>query len=376
MSEKEKIVDELLTRRVEGEMAYPSKEVVRERLLGATPLVVYWGIDPTAPEIHLGHTIALLFLKQLKALGHRPVVLIGDFTARIGDPTDKAAARRSLTKEEVEGNMGHYIDQITKILPRGSFEIRRNSEWLAPMTLENVIGLASSATVQQMLARDMFQERMKQEKPIFIHELLYPLMQGYDSVAMNVDGEVGGSDQTFNMLVGRTLMKQLSGKEKIVFSLRLFADAADGKKMGKSEGNLIAISDEPQEIRRKILMLDDKVVATAFELCTEKDLDWIGEHAQGDPRQFKEELAEELVRMYHGQGAVERATQDKEMAIRGQSLDKGLVTAGVAPTMSAAHQLIDQGGVEIDGQKIKEWKYVLKEGERLKVGKGKFLKVS
>ncbi len=370
-SRKEKI-QELLTRGIER--VFPSAEVAAERLASDKPLKIYWGIDPTGSKVHLGHTAPLLFLKHLVELGHKAVLLIGDFTAQIGDPTDKEATRRQLTKEEVASNMATYLEQIEKILPRSSFEVVYNSAWLEKMSLEDVLDLASRATVQQMLVRDMFQERLKKEKPIHIHEFLYPLMQGYDSVALDVDGEVGGTDQMFNMLMGRELAKQYLGKDKLVFTRKLLTNNA-GKKMSKSEGEIIALDDSPQEIRRKVLEIDDDITRQIFESCTERDMTWIEECASGDPRQFKEALADELVNMYHGSDAVSEAREPQEVSASGTIVEV-LVATGLAPSKSAAKQLIDQKGVRVNGMAPESWDYQVRPGDVIRAGKGKFIKVS
>lgn len=375
----DKKIEDLLGRYVQT--LYPSREKVVEIFKSGKRLKFYLGIDPTGAHVHLGHATNLLWLKKFAALGHEVVLLIGDFTARIGDPTDKSAARTALTQEEVETNMATYLNQIGKVLLKDSFSVEYNSTWLSPLTFEDLIKLASHVTVQQMIQRDMFQERIKEEKPVFLHEFFYPLMQGYDSVAMRVDGEVGGNDQTFNMLMGRNFVKELLGQEKIVVTTVLLVDPATNTKiMNKSAGNIISLDDSPQEMRRKVLALDDGMVATLFELSTEVPLEWISKRqkeieAGENPRQFKEELANELIRAYHGEAAVGEAEKDVEQDIKGLSLDQGLVAADVTPTMSAAHRLIDQGAVEVNGEVSKEWKLILNSGDKLKVGKGKFIKV-
>ncbi len=366
-----------LKRRVQN--LFPDEKSVLSRLAGDEKLTVYWGVDPTGTEIHLGHTVQLLLLKELALLGHDIVLLIGDFTARIGDPTGKNAVRTALTDDVVRQNMETYIEQVEKILPKGMFRVVYNSEWLATLTMEQVIRLAGMVTVQQMLQRDMFQERLKDEKPIHLNEFLYPLMQGYDSVALRTDGEVGGNDQTFNMLVGRELEKEILGKDKFVLATKLLVDAATGKKMSKSEGTLIALNDSPQEIRRKILAVDDAMVRTLFELCTEvsaEDIDrWQHEGASPEnPRAAKEALAAELIRMYHGEGAIDLATKPVEISFSGP-LDKGLVVSGAASTATAAHNLINGGAVRVNDTAVTEWKHALKEGDIVSVGKGKSFKV-
>ena len=211
------------------EHVYPSRDVLRERLVHGPPLTVYLGIDPTADFIHMGHALMLKKLAELQRLGHHVVMLIGDFTAMIGDPTDKTATRTKLTREQVKENCQRYKDQASRILSfegDNPAELRFNSEWLSKMSFADVVELASHFTVQQMMERDMFEKRMQEGKPIHLHEFLYPLMQGYDSVAMDVDLEVGGNDQTFNMLAGRTLMREIKQKEKFVLTGRLLADAS------------------------------------------------------------------------------------------------------------------------------------------------------
>ncbi len=368
--------EDILTRRLEA--VFPSKEEAKQRLEEKKQLRVYLGIDPTGKELHLGHTIPLLFLKQIALLGHRPVLLIGDFTARIGDPTGKDMARVSLSEEHIRENMETYLEQVTKILPKNSFDVEYNSRWLKPMSFEEVVKLASHTTVQQMIARDMFQERLKQERPIYLHEFLYPLMQGYDSVAMEIDGEVGGNDQTFNMLMGRDLEKEFLKKDKLVFATRLLVDSATGKKMSKSEGTLIALTDDPQEIRRKLLATDDGMIRMIFELCTEKDLDWIrGQFEKNDPRTLKEMLADELVRMYHGDDAVDESRKPLEVALENETtLTAFLKNTGIAKSMSEAKELVSSGAVRVNDEVQTDWNYSIHKGDDLQIGKGKFIKAS
>lgn len=378
MNSQERILytERLLQRRTEAR--YPSDAEVRERIASDKRLTIYFGIDPTGADIHLGHTVALLLLKGLAELGHDIVLLIGDFTARIGDPTGKDAARVALSDEQIAEHMKTYTDQVAKILPASMFRVAYNSEWLAALTMEQVLKLTSMVTVQQMMQRDMFQRRHAEAKPIYVSEFLYPLMQGYDSVALQTDGEVGGNDQTFNMLVGRELEREIIGKDKIVITTPLLVDTTTGKKMSKSEGSLIAVGDTPQEIRRKVLDIDDNMVRTLFELCTERDQRWIDENCPAgepprNPREAKEELAAELVRMYHGAEAVGRATGPME-AGAGKLTDI-LVATGAAASSTGAKALIEQGAVSVNGEKQARWDVVLEKGDELKVGKGRFIKI-
>ncbi|KKS13106.1 MAG: Tyrosine-tRNA ligase [Candidatus Yanofskybacteria bacterium GW2011_GWA1_41_6] len=371
----EVLINQALERRLENNGVFPNKEEAI-KLLKSKPLKVYLGIDPTGPDIHLGHSIPLLFLRQLYDLGHIPVIVIGDFTARIGDPTDKDSARKPLTTEQIKENFKNYLDQIYKILPKGSFEVRYNSDWLDKLSFKDVVQLAGHVTVQQMIQRDMFQERLKNEKPIGLHEFLYPLMQGYDSVAMEIDGEVGGNDQVFNMLVGRDLEKKLIKKDKLVFATRLLINSDSGKKMSKSEGELISLSDSPQEMRRKVLMVDDSMVETMFKLCTKKPQDWIEENKNNSPRELKEELSDAIVDMYHGEDGVIESRQAIPSATYG--VNTSIVewaTKELSRSKSEIKNLLDQGAFEINGQIVKDWNYKIKYGDRIIVGKGKIFEI-
>jgi len=370
---EDRLINNALERRLGSTGIFPNKEEAIN-LLKLKPLRVYLGIDPTGPDIHLGHTVPILFLKQLWDLGHTPVVVIGDFTARIGDPTDKDATRKPLTPEQISDNSKNYLGQIHKILPEGSFEVCHNSAWLDRLSFKDVIQLASHVTVQQMIQRDMFQDRLKNEKPIGLHEFLYPIMQGYDSVAMEIDGEVGGNDQTFNMLVGRDLEKKLLQKDKLVFATRLLVDSVSGKKMSKSEGELIALSDSPQEIRRKVLMINDSMTRTLFELCTEKSQEWINENENKSPRDWKEELVDELVRMYHGEDGVAESREAVSSKEANVPITEWLVRV-TGKSKTEIKKLLDQGAIEINNKITKDWKYEVKKGDKIRIGKGEFFEV-
>ncbi len=365
------LIEQELSRRLEPTGVFPNKEEA-VTMLSKKSLRIYYGIDPTGPDVHIGHAVPVLFLKQLWQLGHQPIVLIGNFTAQIGDPTGKGSTRKQLSAADVARNARTYIKQISKILPREAFKVVYNAGWLGKLRFSSVLELASNITVQQMIQRDMFQERIKKEEPIGLHEFFYPLMQGYDSVAMEIDGEVGGNDQTFNMLMGRTLEKKLLNKEKLVFGTQLLTNA-EGKKMSKSEGEIIAVTDEPREIRRKVLAMGDGLIKKTFELCTEKPIDWIEEKAaSSDPRTFKEELADELVRMFHGEAAVATSRSGKEVS--GGLLVDVLVGA-LSVSKSEAKRLIEQSAVQINGEGVKDWNTPTKSGDKIQVGKGKFIEV-
>jgi len=385
-TDKEKI-QELFTRRIEA--IFPSQEEAGKKLESGERLRVYLGIDPTGPDLHLGHTVPLLFLKQLLGLGHRPVLVIGDFTARIGDPTGKETTRKSLTNKEVKENMKNYLGQVYKILPKDSVDVEYNSKWLAKMSFQEVVELTSHVTVQQMIVRDMFQERLKNEKPIGLHEFLYPLMQGYDSVAMKIDGEVGGNDQTFNMLVGRDLEKKLLNKDKLVFATKLLVDAESGKKMSKTEGGLISLANSAQDIYGKTMKtVRDEMIGLVFELCTEKPKEWIRSKKEQGSHEFKKELAFELTRMYQGEEEAKKAKDEFERVFsKGESPKEiievenkgGVIQTSVAAGIIASHsemkRLIDQKAVKINDKLVEKWDQSTQSGDIVQIGPRKFYRV-
>src|SRR3989344_3791974 len=260
------MVNELLIRGIAN--IYPSREIAKQMLEAGKPLRVYLVMDPTGAELPLGHTAGLFFLKRLLDLRHKPIFLIGDFTSRIGDPTDKDASRKQLTAEDVARNMATYWEQVGKILPLDRIEKRMNSEWWGPMHVQEFMEIKSLVTVQQLLTRDMFQKRIAEGAPIHDHEIDYPLLQGYDTVAMDADGEVGGNDQTFNMLMGRDLPKKFKNREKLVVAMKLIEDSATGKKMSKTEGNYISITSKPTDMFGGIMALSDGLILPLYESVT------------------------------------------------------------------------------------------------------------
>lgn len=281
----------------------PNKEFLVKELKSGKKLTIYAGFDPTAPSLHIGHTIGLRKLRQFQDLGHQIIFLVGDFTARIGDP-DKMSARKPLTEKEIKTNLKLYKSQASKFIRfsgRNSAQIKFNNTWLGKMKFAEVLELASHMTVDQMLKRDMFARRIEEEKPIYIHEFMYPLMQGYDSVAMNVDGEVGGNDQLFNMLAGRTLLKTIKGKEKFIVTTKLLEDNT-GAKMGKTTGNMINLTDTPADMYGKIMSWTDGLILPGFELCTDLTPEQVAgiasELEKGtNPRDIKMHLAYEITKI-------------------------------------------------------------------------------
>lgn len=392
-------INEVLTRGVEK--IYPSREALGAVLRSGKRIRLYCGFDPTAPTLHLGNAIQIKKLAQFQKLGHEIIMLLGDFTGMIGDPTDKTAARKKMTRQQLLANAKNYKKQASKFLNfsgENPAKMLRNSQWGDKVTFRDLIEILSNFTVQQMIIRDMFQERLKENKPIYLHEFLYPLAQGYDSVAMDVDLEIGGADQTFNMLIGRDLVKMIKGKEKFVLTNKLLV-VPGGKKMGKTEGNMITLDDSAGEIYGKVMNWPDENMDVAFELLTNVAMAEIGKikeqlkEKSANPRDIKARLAREIVTVFHNQKAAAQAekefdkvfkerrtpddmptfeARDKKMSI----LDL-LVDAGLAPSKSEAKRLIHQKAVEIDGNIIGDWQatWEMKTGQIIKVGKRKFVRI-
>ena len=306
-----KKIDELLTRSIASVL--PSKDALQSLLLSGKKLRIYIGADATGPDLHLGHSTNYLLLEEFRKLGHETIVLFGDFTAMIGDPSDKDAARKPLSSREVENNIRTWKSQLAPIMKLGGFrgsKTVKNSLWLSKLSFEAVMKLSSIFTVQQMIERDMFNKRMKENKPIHLHEFLYPLMQGYDSVALDVDVEIGGNDQTFNMLTGRILQRKYNNKEKFVIATTLLENPDTGKKlMSKSEGNYVGLNDDPKNMFGKIMALPDSAIRQMFVDCTRLPISIIDKilGANPNPRDQKLSLAKEIVSMYHGVKEAEKA---------------------------------------------------------------------
>ncbi|MDD5290152.1 MAG: tyrosine--tRNA ligase [Patescibacteria group bacterium] len=387
-----KRIDEFLSRGVETVL--PSKEFVREKLMSGKKLKMYLGIDPTGPNLHLGHLVTILKLKEFADLGHEAILLMGDFTGMIGDPTDKSAARKQLTKKEVKKNLSGYKKQLAPVLKFGwgGVRVEFNSKWLSKLKFEEVVNLASNFTVQQMLARDMFDKRMKENKPIYLHEFLYPLMQGYDCVAMDVDGELGGNDQLFNILAGRDLMKALKNKEKFVIGVKLLTDAS-GQKMGKTEGNMAALTDSANDKFGKVMSWPDGLILPGFEILTKADLGKIKKRMEKgeNPRDLKLDLALEVVKLLHSEKEAKKAREnfikvfsEKEKPVemekvrvktRVQNILNLLVNTKLVSSKAEARRLVEQGGVKIDDEVIKDWQAEIEIKNRMviQVGKRRFI---
>jgi len=342
---------------------YPSKKEFL-KAFKEKKLVFYHGIDPTAPDLHLGHSTNILLLKKFQDLGHKIILLVGDFTAQIGDPTGKSSVRKPLTKKEVLKNCKTYKEQVGKILDlkskKNPVEFKFNSKWYEKMDMADTIKLLASYTQGKMIKRKMFQKRLKQGQEIYLHEFLYPLLQGYDSVEMNVDAEVGGTDQTFNMLVGRELLKKYKGKNKFVITTPLLENPKTGKKlMSKSEGGYISLQDNPDQMYGKIMALPDEVIIPCFRYCTEVSLNKVKKIS--NPRDKKTKLAKEVVKIYHGEKKAKKAGKEFNRVFKEKKLPEKipgikikeksvpildlLVKTKLASSKSEAKRLILQKGV-------------------------------
>ncbi len=382
---------ELLTRAVETVVP---RDLAEKKLASGKPLRLYLGIDPTGSKLHLGHSVPLRKLKAFQDAGHHVIFLIGSFTAMIGDPSGRETGRPVLTKEQVMKNFETYKEQASKILDFSKVEIRENGEWLSKLNFEDILRIMSQFTVQQMLQRDMFQRRLKEDSPIGSHEFLYPLMQGYDSVVLDVDCEVGGNDQLFNILCGRTLQQAYGKREKFALTTKLI-EGTDGRKMSKSYDNCIFLEDPPNEMYGRLLSIRDDLIITYMECVTEMPMAEVKEAEQAlqkgtNPKDLKMKLAREVVTLYYGADAAQAAEQEFQQVFADKGVPDDLAEVTVqketllvdliakeklAPSKTEARRLIQQGAVKIDDKVITTIDAKVEAGV-LKVGKRKFLKVT
>ena len=371
-----------------------------EKLKKGQPLRIKAGFDPTAPDLHLGHTVLINKLRQFQELGHQVLFLIGDFTGMIGDPTGKSTTRPPLTAEQVQENAKSYTAQVFKILKPEQTEVVFNSKWLTELGAAGMLKLAASHTVARMLERDDFTKRYKANQPIAIHEFLYPLLQGYDSVALKADVELGGTDQKFNLLMGRELQKQAGMSQQCVLTMPLLEGLDGVNKMSKSLGNYIGIAEAPEIIFAKIMSISDELMWRYIELLSFESLEtitkWKTEVAAGaNPRNIKVAFAQEIVTRFHSQADAEKALNDFQTRAKGGVPDdvpeisiileaesvgiaQLLKMAGLAESTSEAIRAIQQGGVKLDSEKIEDKNLQLKKGAVViaQVGKRKFAKIS
>lgn len=390
------IIKRLTERAVED--IVPSKDGLLDLLTSGKRLKVYQGFDPTADTLHIGHTAGMRKLRDFQLLGHEVIFLIGDFTGRIGDPSDKLATRKPLTKEEVEHNMKNFVKQASSILDVDSKEnpikILYNSEWNDELKFQGVLELCADFTVQQMIKRDMFQKRLDNNKPIHLHEFLYPVMQAYDSIVMNIDVEIGGNDQLFNMLAGRDLTSKRLKKEKFVLAVKLLEDP-NGHKMGKSEGNMIKLNDSPEDMYGKVMAFTDGMIIPAFKLLTDVELDEIDKMENDmkedkvNPMELKKKLALDITGQFTNAEDAKKAQEMFESVfqksgeaenipeIKVEDKNFSIIEAltkitSFTDSNSNAKRLIKQGAVYLNGEKVKDidHKIDISDGSvTLKVGK-------
>lgn len=393
----EKLVEEFLNRGVEA--IYPTKEALKEKLMSGERIRVYQGFDPTGPYLHIGHAMGIRGMRILQKLGHEVIFLVGDFTSRVGDP-DKDSVRKLLSVEEIEKNMSGWKEQASQMI---DFEgenpvlFKHNFDWLSKLKLEDLIELMSHMTVQRMMERDMFERRYKQGDPIYIQEFIYPLMQGYDGVAMEVDMEIGGTDQTFNMLVGRDLSKAYLKKEKFVRTNKMM-DAPDAITMSKTKGNGINLGDSAEDMYGKAMSYSDEYIFTGMELATDIPMGEIEKMKKAvesgeNPMQFKKKMAYEIVKVIKGQEAAQKGRDYFEKVIskketpdeleelkvkEGESLAEMLEKEGLAASRGEAKRKMSQGGVKLDDQPVIDVsvKIALEMDKKvLKVGKKDFRQI-
>lgn len=379
----------------------PEEQLV-QMLKSGRRLRLKMGFDPTRPDLTLGHAVGLRKLRQLQELGHKVVLIVGDWTAQIGDPSGQSETRPLLTRQEVEENAATYLRQFFKVVDREQTEVRWQSEWLSGFGLGDVIRLASRFTVAQMLAREDFAKRYAAQRPIYLHEFLYPLIQAYDSVMVQADVEFGGTDQTFNLLMGRELQEMMGQPPQVIFTVPLLVGTDGRLKMSKSAGNYIALEDPPEEMYGKVMSLPDGLILDYFRLVTDVPDDEI--EAMGaamergeNPMTFKKRLAWELVRQFHGPEAAAageahftRIFQERQVpeempevrltgfqaGVREVNLPDLLTEAGLTASRSEARRLIQQGGVEVDGERAAALEVRVRDGSVIRAGKRRWLRVT
>jgi tyrosyl-tRNA synthetase len=376
------------------------EEDLRRKLAKGKPLRVKAGFDPTAPDLHLGHTVVLNKMRQFQDLGHHVMFLIGDFTGMIGDPSGRNVTRPPLTPEQIAENAETYKEQVFKILLPEKTEILFNSTWSSQLGAAGIVQLAGTYTVARMLERDDFAKRFAEQRPISIHEFLYPLMQGYDSVAMKADVELGGTDQKFNLLVGRELQKHFHQEPQVIITMPLLEGLDGVNKMSKSLGNYVGVHDAPAEMFGKLMKVSDELMWRYIELLSFEPMAAVAKWkedvaAGGNPRDIKVRFAQEIVARFHDRRAADAALEDFEARFRhgeipenlaeqvievpaeGAPIAQVLKSSGVCPSTSEAHRMIEQGGVRVNGEKVSDKALRLDAGATyvLQVGKRKFAKV-
>jgi len=387
-----KTIDEVLRRGVEEIL--PNREKLKS-LMRKRKIRVYLGIDPTGKRLHLGHTIGLKKLQEFAELGHEAILVVGTGTVFAGDPSLRDSPRPLITPKEVRENIKNWKNQLRRVIDFSKIKIRYNGEWLLKLKLKDIIKIASHISAAKLFQREMFQRRLKKGDTVWTHEILYPLLQGYDSVALNVDLEIGGTDQTFNMLIGRELLKKMKNKEKFVLTFPLIL-GIDGQPMSKTKGNCVWIEDSPEEMFGKLMSIPDSLIGD-YLLFTNLSLKEIQKIKRGllknNPRQVKEELAKEVVAFYYGEEKARKAAEEFKRVFKEKKLPQKipeikikekklnildlLVRAKLLPSKSEAKRMILQGGVKINRKRISDWKtqIEIKKGIVIQVGKRRFVKI-
>ena len=371
---KEEKIDLIIRRSVQ----IFNEDSLKRKLMSNKKLIVKFGADPSRPDLHLGHTISLRMLKDLQELGHEIVFVIGDFTAMIGDPSGRSKTRPALTFEETRKSGETYFNQVTKILDPKKTKILYNSDWLKEMNFEDIVKLSSKYTVARILERDDFSNRYSNNIPIGIHEFLYPLMQGYDSVALNADIEIGGTDQTFNLLVGRELQKDYGQESQDVIVLPLLVGLDGKNKMSKSLDNYIGIDESPEVMYEKAMKIPDNILFDYFKLTTDVNLDYAKELMEKDIIKAHQEYAKEIIKMYHGEEKIKEAEERYKTVAKGGiptdietiEIDKNkldndydilslLVDIKMLPSKSEARRMVEQNGIKFNGTKMNDTKHII-----------------
>ncbi|HTY39710.1 MAG TPA: tyrosine--tRNA ligase [Candidatus Paceibacterota bacterium] len=390
-----KRIEEILNRGVVSEIL-PSREEFVKVLCSGKKLRIYIGADPTSESLHLSHAKNYLLLEELRQLGHEVIVLVGDFTAQIGDPSGRSATRNQMTEAEVKKNVKSWLSQIKPLM---NFKDKKNpprflynSQWLKKLSFKDIISLASNFTVQQMIERDMFEKRLEENVPIHLHEFLYPLMQGYDSVAMDVDVELCGTDQIFNALAGRTLLKRLKNKDKFVVAVNLMANPKTGEMMSKSRGTGVFLSSPPDDMFGAIMAQPDEMIEVLYVNCTRLPLSEKDSFLAQGPREAKAKVAFDIVKRFYGEAAAKKAEERFVKTFSKKELPEDLpqiqsssgttatilmVGSGVIKSNGEAWRLAQQGGFEIDGKVVKDAKkkITVSDGQVVRIGKKSFFRI-
>ena len=360
-----------------------------EKVMKKKKIRLYLGVDPTGKHLHLGHAIALRKLQQFADLGHEAILLIGTGTVLAGDPSQRTTARPLITQEEIKENIKTWRKQAAKVVDFSKVKVRFNGDWLLKLRLPEIVRIASNISAAQLFQRDMFQERLKRGDTVWTHEILYPVLQGYDSVALDVDLEIGGTDQLFNMLVGRELQKKMRNREKYVLCTPMLL-GLDGRPMSKTSGNMVNILDAPQEMYGKLMSMKDELISHYFELCTEVP----SQETKGlAPREAKARLAREIGALYHGAPAAKKAEQEFNRIFREKQLPSNIprvalkakelslldliIQTGLAHSKAEARRLVEQRGVKINGETQENWRAAVKiqEGTVVQAGKRRFVEI-